>query len=41
MMFDTANSHLYFTEALWPDFSVEELRLVMDKFRETERRMGR
>jgi len=41
MMFSTANSQLYFTETLWPDFSVGELQSVINKFGDTERRLGR
>lgn len=41
MMWDTANSQLYFTETLWPDFSKEELAKVVEQYRSTERRMGK
>lgn len=41
MMFDIANAQFYFTETLWPGFSAEELNRVIDKFNETERRLGK
>lgn len=41
MMWDTANSQLYFTETLWPAFSEEEFRRAIGNFSATERRMGK
>mgnify|MGYP001563464695 FL=1 len=41
MMWDTANSQLYFTETLYPDFSVEEFKKAIDKYGQIERRMGK
>jgi undecaprenyl diphosphate synthase len=41
MMWDTANSQLYFTETFWPAFSEEELKSAVDRFNRTERRMGK
>jgi len=41
MMWDTANSQLYFTETLWPAFSEEEFRRAIGNFSVTERRMGK
>lgn len=41
MMWDTANSQLYFTETLWPAFEPEEFNLAFGKFNKTERRMGK
>jgi len=40
MMWDVANSQLYFTETLLPDFSVEEFKKAIEKYSKTERRMG-
>ena len=41
MMWDTSDAQLYFTETLWPDFTAEEFKLALDKFKKTERRMGK
>lgn len=41
MMWDTANSQLYFTETLWPAFTPEEFGSAIDRFNRTERRMGK
>jgi len=41
MAWDTANSQLCFTDTFWPAFSAEELRETIDKFKGTERRMGK
>jgi undecaprenyl diphosphate synthase len=40
MMWDVADSQLYFTETLLPDFSVEEFKKAIDRYSKTERRMG-
>lgn len=40
MMWDTANSQLYFTETLYPDFSVEEFKKAINQYSQIERRMG-
>ena len=41
LMWQTANSQLYFTETLWPDFDVEELQKAFDDFSGRERRHGK
>ena len=41
MMWDVADSQLYFTETLYPDFSVEEFKKAINKYGQTERRMGK
>jgi undecaprenyl diphosphate synthase len=41
MMWDVANSQLYFTNTLYPDFSVEEFKKAVEKYSQTERRMGK
>ncbi len=40
MMWDVANSQLYFTETLYPDFSAEEFKKAINKYGQIERRMG-
>ena len=40
MMWDVADSQLYFTETLFPDFSPEEFKKAIKKYSETERRRG-
>lgn len=41
MMFDTAYSQYYFTKTLWPDFTPQEFRIAVEKFMNTERRIGK
>lgn len=41
MMWDTRNAHLYFTETMWPAFSVTELKTAIAEFRKKERRYGK
>ncbi len=41
MMWDVAYSQLYFTETLFPDFSVEEFKKALTRYSQTERRMGK
>ena len=41
MMWDTADSQLYFTETLWPEFSVEEFKKAISTYQKTERRLGK
>jgi undecaprenyl diphosphate synthase len=41
MMWDVADSQLYFTETLWPAFSKEEFQKAVDVFGSTERRLGK
>ncbi len=41
LMWQTANSQLYFTEILWPDFDVNELQKAFADFARRERRLGK
>lgn len=41
MMLDVADSQLYFTKILWPDFGKDELRSALVHFAGTERRKGK
>lgn len=40
LMWQMQNTHLYFTETLWPDFGVEELAKAIANFKRRERRFG-
>jgi len=41
MMWDTANTQLYFSEKLYPDFDAESLRAAIENYAERERRFGK
>lgn len=41
MMWHVANSQLYFTEKLWPDFNAHELQTALDDFHARGRRFGK
>lgn len=41
MMWDTADSQLYFTDTLWPDFSPEEFKKAITAYSKIERRFGK
>jgi len=41
LMWQTANSQLYFTQTLWPDFGIDELQKAFADFGARERRMGK
>jgi undecaprenyl diphosphate synthase len=41
MMWDMADAHLYFTETLWPDFSLPEFSKALASFSSAERRRGK
>jgi undecaprenyl diphosphate synthase len=41
MMWDTANSQLYFSEKYFPDFGAEEFKEAIDEFSKRERRLGK
>ncbi len=41
MMWDIANSQFYFTETLYPEFSVAEFKKALENYGSTERRMGK
>ena len=40
MMWDTAESHFYFTKTLWPDFGAKELGKALRDYSRRERRFG-
>lgn len=40
MMWDVANSQFYFTDTLYPDFTIREFRKAVELYKKTERRMG-
>lgn len=40
MMWHTADSQFYFTDTLWPDFTVSELERALNEFEKRERRLG-
>ncbi len=41
MLYQIEYAELFFTDTLWPDFSVEELDRIMKEFRERHRRFGK
>ncbi len=41
MMWDVADAQLYFSENMWPAFSVEEFKRALDEYGERERRLGK
>lgn len=41
MMWDVADAQLHFTETLWPDFSSEEFKEIINQYSKTERRLGK
>ena len=41
MMWETADSQLYFSEKFWPDFDNDELQKALDNYAERERRLGK
>lgn len=41
MMWDIANSQLYFSEKYFPDFDKNELKLAIEEYQERERRAGK
>ena len=40
LMWQSAYSELFFTDTLWPDFSIEELDAIIDSFGQRDRRFG-
>lgn len=40
MMWDVAEAQLHFTQTLWPAFTREELRAIVENYRKIERRKG-
>jgi len=41
MMWDTANSQMYFTQKLFPDFNEKEFEKAIEEYQRRERRMGK
>jgi undecaprenyl diphosphate synthase len=41
LLWQLAYSELYFTDVLWPDFSVTEMQLALDSFANRQRRFGK
>jgi undecaprenyl diphosphate synthase len=41
MMWDTANSQMYFTQKLFPDFDEKEFEKAIEEYQRRERRMGK
>jgi undecaprenyl diphosphate synthase len=41
LLWQIAYSELFFTETLWPDFTVAELKEIIDDFNSRERRYGK
>ncbi len=41
LMWQTANSQLYFTEKLWPDFKEQEFKKAIAEYDRRERRLGK
>jgi undecaprenyl diphosphate synthase len=41
MMWLTANSQLYFTQKLWPDFDQAALKEAIGEYQARERRLGK
>ncbi len=40
LLWQSAYSELFFTKTLWPDFTVDELKQMIEKFNKIERRFG-
>ena len=40
LLWDMAYAELVFSDTLWPDFSVQELRRLIDEYRDRDRRFG-
>ena len=40
LMWQSAYSELFFTDTLWPDFSIEELDEIIDSYGKRDRRFG-
>ncbi|MCK4531908.1 MAG: di-trans,poly-cis-decaprenylcistransferase, partial [Candidatus Aenigmarchaeota archaeon] len=41
MLYQIEYAELFFTDTLWPDFSVEELDMIMKELKERHRRFGK
>ena len=40
LLWESAYAELFFTDTMWPDFSIAELRDILSRFSERERRFG-
>ena len=40
LLWQAAYAEMWFTEVLWPDFTVEHLKAAIDEFAQRERRFG-
>ena len=40
LLWQSAYAELFFTNTLWPDFTIEELNEIIEKFTKIERRFG-
>ncbi len=40
LLWQTAYSELYFSSTMWPDFTPEEFRVIIEEYRNRERRFG-
>ncbi|GAI88562.1 unnamed protein product, partial [marine sediment metagenome] len=40
LLWQTAYSEYYFTDALWPDFDVKELEKALEEYNDRQRRFG-
>jgi undecaprenyl diphosphate synthase len=41
MMWDIANSQMYFSEVLYPDFAEEKFEIAIKEYEKRERRLGK
>jgi undecaprenyl diphosphate synthase len=41
MMWHVANSQLYFTDKLWPEFTTKEFDLALEDYKGRQRRFGK
>ena len=40
IMYNLTYTELYFTETLWPDFTIDELKIILNKFSKVNRKYG-
>lgn len=41
LLWDSSYSELHFTKTLWPDFTIEELKEILDDYQQREKRNGK
>ena len=41
LLWQLSYSEFYFTDTLWPDFSEEELKMIIEEYKKRERRYGK